>query len=275
MASENTFTDVPYVPNGGESQRLDLYLPEGKGKHPLIVYIHGGAFMFGDKKSPLMPKRLIAKGYAIASLNYRLSGEAKFPAAVEDCKAAVRWLRAHSGRYALDPNRFVAWGESAGAYMAVFLGTAGATKEFDKGEYLQFSSAVEGVVDYYGPTDFGQMDAHVLPGGQEHGTAGSPESKFLGATVNDNPELVRQADPIVYITKKAPPFFIAHGDNDHTVPYNQSELLYAALQKAGVPSTLLRVKGAEHVFGGATPEQRAEIDRGTDEFLEKCVGSGQ
>ena len=156
----NTLHDLAYVPNGHPRQKLDLYLPPGGGaKRPLIVYVHGGAFMFGDKSSGLMPMRLLTKGYAIASLDYRLSGDALFPAQIQDCKAAVRWLRAHAAQYRLDPARFVAWGESAGANLAALLGTAGQTRTFDVGANLRYSSAVRAVVDYYGPTDFLQAES--------------------------------------------------------------------------------------------------------------------
>lgn len=118
--------------------------------------------MYGSKESPLMPARLLAKGIAIASLDYRLSGDAIFPAALEDCKSAVRWLRAHAAEHNLDTDRIVAWGESAGAHQASMLGVAcSADDRFDVGDHLDSSSAVAGVVAYYGPTDFLQMDAQV------------------------------------------------------------------------------------------------------------------
>lgn len=166
-----TTHDIQYSSQGHIRQRLDLYLPEpenrrGDGPIPLIIYIHGGAFMFGSKASPLMPSRLLTTGIAIASLDYRLSGDAIFPAAQQDCKSAVRWLRAHAGEYNLDPSRFVAWGESAGAHMASMLGVTSASagdesEEFEVGDHLDVASAVAGVVAYYGPSDFLKMDQQV------------------------------------------------------------------------------------------------------------------
>lgn len=174
--------------------------------------------MFGSKESADMPKRLLAKGYAIASLDYRLSGDAIFPAAIEDCKSAVRWLRAHAAQYELNPDTFVAWGESAGAHQAVMLGVTCASPlgdEFDVGDHLDTSSAVAGVVSYYTPSDFSKMDEQAPKDGKSmtHDPVDSPESKFIGAAIQEVPEKVARANPITYITEgvKPPPFFLAHG----------------------------------------------------------------
>jgi acetyl esterase/lipase len=225
-----------------------------------------------------MPSRLISKGYAIASLDYRLSGDAVFPAAVEDCKSAVRWLRAHAAEYRLDPSRLIAFGESAGAHHAVFLGVTSPTgvgDEFDVGDHLDQSSAVQGVVDYYGPSDFLQMDAHGMPDGknQTHDPPESPESLYVGAArgIQNDPEKSVRANPISYLSadkaKCVPPFFISHGVNDHVVPYHQSILLHEALKKVGVSVTLHPVEGADHVFMGMSPEQSDDLDMRTDAFL--------
>lgn len=238
----------------------------------------GGAFKFGSKESPWMPSRLVSKGYAIASLDHRLSGDAVFPAAVEDCKAAVRWLRAHAAEYRLDPARFVAFGESAGAHHASFLGVtspAGVGDELDVGDHLDQSSAVQGVVDYYGPSDFLQMDSHAPADGnnQKHDPPGSPESLYVGAVdgIQNAPEKSVRANPITYLSaakaKTVPPFFIAHGVKDHVVPYHQSVLLQEALKEVGVPVTLHPVEGVDHVFEGISREQSDDLDKKTDEFL--------
>jgi len=239
--------DVAYVANGHPRQRLDLYLPRGGDKRPLIIVIHGGAFLGGDKGDENVAQFLKA-GYAAASLNYRLSGDAIFPAAVEDCKAAVRWLRAHAGEYHLDPERFGAWGASAGGNLVAMLGTTGETKEFDVGENLNVSSRVQAVADYFGPTDFLQMDAHRVPGGQVHDAAQSPESLYIGGAIQENRTKVAKANPITFISPKAPPFYLAHGDQDPLVPHHQSVLLAAALQAAGVEVTFYTVKGGGHGF---------------------------
>jgi acetyl esterase/lipase len=237
--------DLPYVTNGGPRQCLDLYLPKTEGPFPVIVYIHGGAWLFGSK-GDRVPKDYLKDGYALACINYRLSPEAVFPAQIEDCKAAVRWLRAHAAKYHLDPNRFAAYGQSAGGHLSALLGTTGQTKALDVGEHLEFSSEVHAVIDYYGPIDFLQMDAHRLQKGMVHNDSGSPESLLIGGLITENKDKVQAANPIAYLTRQAPPFLIVHGDQDALVPIHQSELLSRALQSAGVPVTFHTVKGGGH-----------------------------
>lgn len=247
--------DLAYVTNGHPHQGLDLFLPNKPGKLPLIIAIHGGAFRGGDKTQNNGGQFLRA-GYAVASLDYRLSGDAIFPAAVQDCKAAVRWLRANADKYNLDPDHFGAWGASAGGNLVAMLGTTGETKEFDVGEDLGVSSRVQAVADFFGPTDFLQMDAHRLPGGQIHDGAQSPESLYIGGAIQENKDKAARANPITFITARTPPFFIAHGDQDPLVPPHQSELLEAALKQAGVPVQFHTVKGAGHGFRDPAVEKQ-------------------
>jgi acetyl esterase/lipase len=257
------FRDLPYVTNGHERQKLDLYIPKAQEKLPLIIRIHGGAWLAGSKEME-GPADYPRQGYAVASINYRLSQHAVFPAQIEDCKSAVRYLRANAQKYNLDPNRFAVWGPSAGGHLAALLGTTGDVNEFDVGENLSVSSRVQAVVDYFGPTDFLQMEEHRLPYGMVHNSPDSPESKLIGGNIQDNPEKVAKANPITYITKDAPPFLIIHGDKDPLVPHHQSELLEDALKKAGVPVTFYTVKGAGH--GGF---KDPNVPRLTKEFFEK------
>jgi acetyl esterase/lipase len=257
------YRDLPYVTGGHEQQKLDLYLPETKEKLPLIIRIHGGAWFAGSKEYE-GPQDYLQDGFAVASINYRLSQHAIFPAQIQDCKAAVRYLRANAQKYNLDPNRFAAWGESAGGHLAALLGTTGDVNEFDVGENLSVSSRVQAVVDYFGPTDFLQMEAHRLPNGMHHNSPDSPESKLIGGNVQDNPQKAAKANPITYVKKDALPFLIIHGDTDPLVPHHQSELLEAALKKAGVPVTFYTVKGGGH--GGFTDPN---VPRLTKQFFEK------
>jgi acetyl esterase/lipase len=259
------YRDLDYVTNGHPRQKLDLYLPKDGQGLPLIINIHGGAWQGGSKE---MEARLdyLARGYAVASVNYRLSQHALFPAQIEDCKAAVRWLRAHAAQYRLDPDRFAAWGSSAGGHLAALLGTTGDVKTFAVGENLNVSSRVQAVVDYFGPTDFLQMDAHRLSNGQVHDLSRSPESLLIGGPLQENKDKLARASPITYVTKEAAPFLICHGDADPLVPHHQSELLEAALKQAGVPVTLYTVKGAGH--GGFRDPRVAELTRG---FLAKYL----
>jgi acetyl esterase/lipase len=263
------YRDVNYVTNGHERQKLDLYLPKAKEKLPLIIRIHGGAWLAGSKESE-GPQDYISNGYAVASINYRLSQHAIFPAQIQDCKAAVRFLRANAQKYNLDPNRFGVWGPSAGGHLAALLGTTGDINEFDVGENLSVSSRVQAVVDYFGPTDFLQMEEHRLPDGMHHNTPDSPESKLIGGNIQDNPEKVAKANPITYVTKNGPPFLIVHGDKDPLVPHHQSKLLEAALKKAGVPVLFYTVKGGGH--GGFTDPN---VPRLTKEFFEKHLKTKQ
>ncbi|MBN1508681.1 MAG: alpha-L-fucosidase [Sedimentisphaerales bacterium] len=255
------YRDLAYVPNGHARQKLDLYLPKEGQNLPLIINIHGGAFRAGSKEGGV-PLQYLSRGYAVASINYRLSQHAIFPAQIEDCKAAVRWLRAHASEYRLDPNRFVAMGSSAGGHLSAMLGTTGDVREFDVGENPGVSSRVQAVVDLFGPTDFLQMDAHRLPSGMVHNDADSPESQLVGGPIQENKDKVARANPITYVTKDDPPFLICHGDRDPLVPHHQSELLAATLKEAGVPVTFYTVKG-----GGPGGFKDPNVPRLTAEFL--------
>lgn len=265
-----TLQDQAYA-SLSEAQKLDLYLPEGDGPFPLVIYVHGGAFKMGDKAmgaEELDP--LVAAGYAVASINYRLSSEALFPAPIEDAKAAVRWLRANADAYQLDPERFAAFGASAGGNIVAMLGTTGDVVEFDNPELgnPEVSSRVQAVVDWFGPTDFGLMDTQFAESGvcpesaQSHSAADSPESLLLGAALAEVPDLVAQANPITYVSEDDAAFFIQHGTADCNVPTQQSQILYDALltvlDEEQVSLTI--IEGAGH--GGSeftTAENMAQV----------------
>ena len=236
-AGTTVHRDLAYAIHAHARQKLDLYLPPGTAR-PLIIYVHGGAFRAGDK-SQGVPLEYLAQGYAVASVNYRLSGDAFFPAQIEDCKAAVRWLRANAAKYGLDPDRFAAFGTSAGGHLVAMLGTAGDERAFDVGMNGGVSSRVQAVVDFFGPTDFLQMDAHRLPSGQVHDSADSPESRLVGGAIQHFRDKVARANPITYVSKDAPPFLIVHGDADPLVPHHQSVLLATALREGGRAGDLL------------------------------------
>lgn len=239
------FPNVAYA-DSSSSQVLDLWLPADTTEPaPLVVYVHGGAFKVGDKSMVGgKVQSLLDAGYAVASVNYRLSGEALFPAGAQDVKAAVRFLRANADEYDIDPNKFAAWGESAGGNLVALLGTTGdQTTELDDPALGNptTSSAVQAVVDWYGPSDFLQMDTQAASGESEcanpqtHDPASSPESAWIGAALQSAPDTVEQANPISYIESAGdlPPFSIAAGTADCNVPYQQSEILADALSAAG------------------------------------------
>jgi acetyl esterase/lipase len=209
--------DLAYVTKGHERQKLDLYLPKDAKYAPLVVMIHGGAFRVGSKEGE-NPVPMLTEGYAVASINYRLSQHAIWPAQIEDCKAAVRWLRANAAKYGIDANRIASYGQSAGGHLASMLGVMSDVKQFDVGENLKYSSKVIAVADFFGPTDFLQMDAHRLPTGMVHDTGDSPESHLVGGAIQQNKDKVARANPITYVSKNDPPFLIVHGDQDPLVP---------------------------------------------------------
>ena len=243
VARDLTYAEI------SSAQMLDIYLPQGDGPFPLIIYVHGGAFKFGDKReneavSAFGP--VLTAGYALASINYRLSGEAKFPAQIQDVKTAVRWLHAHAATYQLDPQRFGAWGASAGGHLVALLGTSGGVASLEGPElgHADQSSRVQAVVTWYAPIDFLQMDAqlaksvHCGPGALTHNNPDSPESELVGGPIQDIPEVVRTTNPTSYVNKSTPPFLIQHGTADCVVPPQQSQLLY---------DTLLPLLGPEQV----------------------------
>jgi len=247
--------DLQYVEGGHERNRLDLYLPEkAEGRLPLVVWIHGGAWWAGSKDGcPAV--YLTTKGYAVASINYRLSQHAVFPAQIEDCKAAIRWLRANAAKYHIDADHIGVWGSSAGGHLVAMLGTTGNVKELEgTGGNLDQSSRVQCVVDWFGPTDMATM-------GRQADKPTTPVAKLIGGPVQDNAEKARNASPMTYVGKDSAPFLIMHGDQDNTVPLNQSEVLAEALKKAGVETKLVVVQGNGHGGPGFnSPENRKLIE---------------
>jgi len=234
--------DVPYA-HRSPAQRLDVYLPEaGEGPFPVIVSIHGGAFLAWDKSdSQVMPMlQGLGRGYAVVAVNYRLSWEAKFPAQLHDIKSAVRWVRANAREFPFDPARIAAWGGSAGGYLSAMLGVSAGIAELE--DLSQGNpdrpSDVQAVVAWYPPTDFLTMDVQLMQAGmppeagKEHSGPNSPESLLLGAQVTTVPERVRAASPATYVTAATPPFFLQHGTKDATVPAQQSIELAETLRRA-------------------------------------------
>ena len=232
--------DLPYAAQS-VSQKLDLYYPEtGGGPFPLVVHVHGGAFMFGTKRDcnlkPML--RVLERGYALASVEYRLSGEARFPAPVYDCKAAIRFLRANAARYRLDAARIGIWGPSAGGYLAAMVGATNHSPAFEDlsmGNAWE-SSAVQAVVDWCGPCgDFTHMDRQIRENGigdDDHDDPCSPESRLLGHAIQQVRELSRLAAPVTHVSRQCLPFLIHHGEADPIVPVQQSLCLAAAVRAA-------------------------------------------
>jgi len=252
------FLDIPYA-GLSESQKLDIYLPDkGEGPFPVIVSIHGGAFMGCDKSDAQVMPMLegLKRGYAVVAINYRLSWEAKFPALVHDAKAAVRWIRGNANHYGFDPDRIAAWGGSAGGYQASMLGVSAGIPELEDlslGNPAQ-PSHVQAAVVWFGPTDFLKMDDQLAssgfapPADQQHNGANSPESLLLGRKITEVPDLVKAANPETYVRPNAPPFLLEHGTRDMVVPFQQSVQFAAKLRQAigDDKVTLYLLGGAGH-----------------------------
>lgn len=269
--------DIAYA-SISPAQKLDIYLPdEGDGPFPVIISIHGGAFMFGDKADEQLNPMLkgLNHGYAIVSINYRMSGEAIFPANINDVKAAIRWIKANAAEYKFSPKRIALWGGSAGANLAALAGTSGDVKELEDmsmGNANQ-SSRVMAVVDWFGPTNFLLMDEQLKETGNgkpDKSEANSPLSKVLGQKITEIPEKVKMANPESYITSDDPPFLIQHGTKDPIVPTQQSinfaKKLETVLGKEKV--TLVLLEGSKH--GGPafqTPENLKLVVAFLDAYL--------
>ncbi|WP_459193203.1 alpha/beta hydrolase fold domain-containing protein [Halosimplex sp. J119] len=263
----NLKRDIQYVERESGPLALDLYLPDDRPEPtPVVIWIHGGAFRHGSRADVGPARRQVERGYAVASVDYRLSGTATFPAQIRDCKAAVRWVRANAGAYALDADRIAAWGASAGGHLAALVGTTGDDASFgEPDDYPDHSAAVRAVCDYFGPTDFLSMNE--AGSEQDHEAPDSPESELIGGPIHEHPDRVERADPATYVDGDEPPFLIVHGSEDPIVPHDQSVSLRDALRDAGSPVSLHTVAGAGH--GGF---EDPDVDRLVDDFFDEQIG---
>jgi acetyl esterase/lipase len=243
---------MEYAHVGAKRLTMDLYVPQGaQGPAPVVLWIYGSAwldrtlYVYGP---PILG--LLERGYAVAQIDYRMTSEGYlFPAQVQDCKTAVRFLRARAAEFGLDPRRVGASGESAGGHLSALLGLAVDQPDLEGELHPGYSSAVQAVCDIYGPSDLLAMDQQRLPGGQVHDVADSPESRLVGGPIQENREKVARANPLTYIqgrTGRIPPFLLFHGDRDPNVPYGQSVLLYEALRAAGAKVAFHTIAGAGH-----------------------------
>lgn len=272
-AIKTQYTDIPYG-TVSDTQTLNIYLPnEGEGPFPVIVAIHGGGFMMGSATGGDVAAMLegVNRGYAVVSVNYRLSGEAKFPAAVNDVRAAVRFVKANAKKYNLDANRMAVWGDSAGGNLASMIGTTANVNSLngDNQENLEYTSAVQAVVDWFGPLEFLKMDEQFKASGitPMMGTTSnesSAESQYIGQIITADPALTAQANPGAYIdtlsADSAPSFFIEHGTADSNVPTQQSvdfaNRLISAIGEEKVTLTLL--EGAGHGTSEFTTQENLD-----------------
>ena len=260
--------NIAYAGTDNLRQALDLLVPKrikAEGPLPLVAFIHGGGWRNGNKDGGVRQvTRFAASGrYFAASIGYRLSGEASWPAQIHDCKAAIRWLRANAKKYQFDPDRICVYGTSAGGHLVAMLGVTGDVKslEGDLGEYPDQSSRVAAVVDFFGPTNFLTMND--FPGKIDHDSAESPESLLIGGGIQKNRDVAMSAVPVSYISKDDAQILIMHGTKDQLVPFDQSVQFHKLLLRSGVEATLVPIRDGGHGFRGEA------IDRRVDDFLMK------
>lgn len=252
-----TLIDVTYCTADNLPLNMDVYFPDAGGPWPVLAYVHGGAWIRGDKSEAAMFARSMTdQGYLVVSINYRLYPTGRYPAMIEDVKCAIRFLRANASEYNLDPNRIGAVGVSAGGHLVALLGTSEASAGMDVGEYLDQSSRVQTVVAMAPVTDL---------------TRKFPNADIeLMRHVGFGEDNIVQASPITHVTADDPPFLLIHGDRDEVVPVEQSQLMYDRLVEANVPVELVIVKNGRHSLiasdGSATPTW-AEINQIIQDFL--------
>lgn len=245
------YRDLPYGQAGDKPLLLDMYYPTNQaGPVPVVMWVHGGGWKNGSKdRCPAT--WLVEQGYAVASIDYRLIDNAQWPAQIDDCRTAVRWLRQNAHEFQLDADHIGVWGGSAGGHLAALLGTLDAPP----GE--EVSSRVQAVCDWYGPSDLLTMPPNVVGNGRTaEDVAKSNGAQLLGGPVRDLPDLAKQASAFYQVSQDDPPFLIMHGSKDPGVPLEQSQKLHDQLRKAGVPSTFHIVEGAGH---GGKDFQTAEV----------------
>jgi acetyl esterase/lipase len=258
------YRDIVFASTPERELVVDLFVPTDVANPPLAVYIHGGGWRSGTHKT--VPVKWIAdNGFALASIEYRRSQEAKFPAQIFDCKGAIRWLRANARQYGYDASRIAVVGTSAGGQLAALLGTTAGVGELegDIGGNLDQDSSVQAIVDYFGATDF-LLRAETQP--QKTERPGSVAHDLFGGSVAEKPELARQASAAFFVSKDDPPLLTIHGSADPTVLINQSERIVAAYGEQDLDAALSVVPDATHsdarFFAG-------DVKRAVLDFLKK------
>ena len=250
--------NVPYVPGGGVRQQMDVYASPDPNA-PVLIWVHGGGWKAGDK-NPCPVKHLLRKGLSVVSINYRYSTTDVFPAQIQDCKAAIRYLRAHAKELGINPQKIGVIGASAGGHLVAMLGVTGHTRQFDVGENLDQSSAVQVVVNCVGPTDILRYADYPPP----HSYVIGMGEELIGGKLKENPDKCNAASPLHYAkaAMPAPPFLHLYGGKDDLVPTEQGTLFDKALREAGADSKLIIYYEAGHELPAAAVEEAVR-------FLEK------
>ena len=266
QSTKKELKDIQFAEVEGRKLMLDLYTPSSKPNPYLIVWVHGGAWHSGSRESP--PLSLVQAGYALASVDYRLSVEARFPAQIHDIKAAIRYLRANAVKHGYRSDKIIIAGSSAGAHLAVLVGVTNndPTLEGNLGQYTKTSSSVQAILDYYGPTNFTTILKQSTPHGV--GVRGPAMALLLGKTVDNIPEMARMASPVFQVDAHDPPLLIFHGDQDVQVPINQSHELVGAYTSNNLKVQLEVVYGAGH---SESPYFDQKYQRIVDAFLAEAL----
>ncbi len=262
----DTQTDIEYAKVGEISLKLDLHRPQGENP-PLIVYVHGGGWRAGSKEDVPIAD-LYDKGFAIASVDYRLSTQAVFPAQVHDIKAAIRFLRAKAGLYHINASKTAIIGSSAGGHLAALVGVSNGNQELEGkvGEHLDQSSDVQVIVSYYGASNLESILSQSTPKGRDFRI---PALKLLlGDTPDKKPELAKLASPVTHLDKNDPPLLLIHGDADPQMPPQQSQELAKAYESLGLPVTLIMLPGSLHGGSEFHDEERTAL---VAKFLDKVL----
>jgi acetyl esterase/lipase len=266
--------DVQYCSGGVQPLLMDLFVPKehAKAATPAVLWLHGGGWERGDKNGNSGALLLADAGFITASIFYRLSGDAPFPADIEDCKCAIRYLRANAKKYGIDPNRIGVAGASAGGHLAELVATAGEEAGLEgSGGWAGVSSRVQAAAAYYGVSDFtvGALQF------QHH--TGKVVVKLFRGDEKEKPELYRKASPLTYVSKNSPPLLLAHGEKDDLVPFEQSVKMADAYRKAGRPVEFIAVKNAGHDFEQVGPEPLSpsvdEVHQRTIVFFRHYLGN--
>lgn len=257
LSEVESHLDLKFAEIGGKPLLLDLHLPKGLDKPPLVMFIHGGSWRAGSRKRCKLDW-VVSHGFAVASIDYRFSQQALFPAQIHDCKGALRWLRAHAGEYGYDASNVIVAGSSAGGHLAALMGTSGGVAELEgtTGGNLEQSSRVQGVMDYYGPTDF-VLRSKTHPAKTE--TPDGSVFQLLGGKVSENLDAARAASPITYVTKDDPPLLILHGANDTTVKMDQTEVFRDRYQAEGLEVNLYIEPNGKHGWSPVSDLEKAQV----------------
>ena len=265
-AGEKNPRDVPFAVVGDMTLKLDLYSPESGAPAGLIIWVHGGAWR-GGSRSDVDLKRMTGRGWAVASVDYRLSTSAQFPAQIFDIKAAIRFLRAHANDYGYPADRFVIAGSSAGGHLAALVGVTNGEAELEgnEGEFTKDSSSVQAIVDLYGASNL----TTILDQSTPQGLAMRKPALdlLLGGQPDAKPDLARLASPVFHVDPSDPPLLLMHGDQDPQMPINQSQEFQAAYEKAGLRVEFKVLQGSGHGGKAFTDDSRLAA---IDAFLRNC-----